>query len=96
MRNTAFLSYKSLWEITIKMALGKLDILLTMRHLWTVVEESGYEILYLTEKDLDTLSELPYHHGDPFDRMIIAQALQRKLDVISYHKNFTFHPIQLP
>jgi PIN domain nuclease of toxin-antitoxin system len=69
--NQIFVSAVSVWEIAIKRALGKLDF---GRRIVEVVESLGFELMPITGAHAEHAGELPRHHTDPFDRLIIAQA----------------------
>jgi PIN domain nuclease of toxin-antitoxin system len=75
--NDIFFSHVSLWEIAIKRSLGKLDLegsLEDFEHGLRV--EYGFSLLALEVSHFSRLETLPHHHGDPFDRLLIAQALE--------------------
>src|SRR3954454_11176917 len=76
----AFLSVVSLWEATIKYQLGKLP-LPEPPHPWLSIqrERHGIEPLPLDEGSVARLAVLPLHHRDPFDRMLVCQALEHGL-----------------
>jgi PIN domain nuclease of toxin-antitoxin system len=69
--NDIFVSAATVWEIAIKRALGKLRF---GRSIVGAVSELGFEILPVTGSHAEHAGELPRHHNDPFDRMLIAQA----------------------
>lgn len=75
-----FLSSVAVWEIEIKRALGKLraDSDLRERAL-----RSGFSGLALTLEHAEVAGRLPRHHGDPFDRALVAQAVCEKLTLVS-------------
>jgi PIN domain nuclease of toxin-antitoxin system len=73
-------SAASLWEIAIKSALGKLD---TPDDLPERVEGLGFEILPVTAEHAWRVRELPRHHGDPFDRLLIVQAQVERLAIFT-------------
>ena len=76
--NEILVSVVSLWEMTIKRALGKLDINGSLEDFATELEMNhGFTLLPVLPTDLDRLSTLPNHHGDPFDRLLIAQAIEQ-------------------
>ena len=83
-----YISIISLWEIAIKVSIGKLS--LGMRHadLREQLVGNGFEILPITFEHTVILSGLELHHRDPFDRMIIAQALREGLTVVGKDENF--------
>lgn len=71
--NNRYLSMASLWEMTIKSSLGKLQIILPITELSQQhIVQNDIELLPIDVTYLDTLHNLPFYHGDPFDRTIIA------------------------
>ncbi len=82
-KNTIFLSNVSLWEITIKLSIGKLKLKGTLAELKQYLNDKGFKILEFDFEDLETLLNLPFHHQDPFDRLIVAQAKTKNLEIIT-------------
>ena len=74
--NTVCVSSISITEIAIKASLGKLELVFDPLD---AAEKSGFEMLDFLAKDALLLKDLPFHHRDPFDRMLITQAISRKL-----------------
>ena len=74
--NTVYVSSISITEIVIKASLGKLELVFDPLD---AAEKSGFEMLDFSAKDALLLKDLPFHHRDPFDRMLITQAISRKL-----------------
>ena len=84
-----FLSVASLWEIAIKVNIGKLALDKPFNQLFPdELDSHGIEILNITINSLIQLTTLPFHHRDPFDRLIIAQALDEGISVISVDSAF--------
>jgi PIN domain nuclease of toxin-antitoxin system len=83
-----YISIASLWEIAIKVNLGKLSLDMAYQDLRHHIIVNGFEILPITFEHTIELSSLELLHRDPFDRIIIAQALREKLTVISKDGNF--------
>jgi len=83
-----FVSIASLWEIAIKISLGKLELKTPFKQIGRQIEENGFEVLPVTFEDTLTISTLPFHHRDPFDRIIIVQSFSNGLTLISKDKNF--------
>jgi len=83
-----YISIVSLWEIAIKVNLGKLSLGMGYSDLRLQVINNGFEVLPITFEHTATLISLELHHRDPFDRMIIAQALRESLTVIGKDENF--------
>jgi PIN domain nuclease of toxin-antitoxin system len=75
----------SAWEITIKAGLGRLS---TTRKLADVMSESGFEELPLRAHHSEALLHLPMLHKDPFDRILIAQALSEGLTIVTRDRHF--------
>jgi PIN domain nuclease of toxin-antitoxin system len=79
-----YVSVVSLWEATIKNSLGKLDL---QDDFFEILATLDIEILPIEIEHLEALQLLPHHHGDPFDRMLIAQAQAENLTLITADKN---------
>jgi PIN domain nuclease of toxin-antitoxin system len=87
--NVLELSAVSLAEIAIKAALGKLR--LSAASARQAVQDLDLRILPYTAEHAFQLFDLPRHHGDPFDRQIIAQALSEKIAVVTSDKKFSLY-----
>lgn len=87
--NERLFSIASLWEITIKVSLGKLKVPLPFTKLiGEHVYGNAISILHIAPEHLDVLRALPFHHRDPFDRLLIAQSLSENLPLISHDEIF--------
>jgi PIN domain nuclease of toxin-antitoxin system len=81
---TSLLSVASCWEIAIKAGLGKLAVPRPLdRFLQTQIEINGFALLPLTLEALGVLADLPFHHRDPFDRLLAAEATHAGLPIVS-------------
>ena len=78
-----FFSFASLWEIAIKQAKGTLQFEIGIPRLKSVLENEEFIYLPPTEFDAEKTKELPDIHKDPFDRLLIAQAVQNDLTIIT-------------
>ena len=78
-----FFSVASLWEITIKVSLNKLQMEYSLSELEKLLSKNRIEILPINFVHLKELVQLPFHHKDPFDRLIISQAKTESLIVVS-------------
>ena len=78
------------WEIAIKAALGKLAV---PDRLAQQLHDEGFDELPITVEDGLAAGALPRHHGDPFDRMLIAQAARPKLVVVTADRRFADHDV---
>jgi PIN domain nuclease of toxin-antitoxin system len=94
--NTLLLSVASVWEMQIKLQLGKLQLLAPLQ---TLIENqqrnNGLQILGIAIEHAFALDALPLHHKDPFDRMLIAQANAEELFVVSKDEIFKAYPVKL-
>lgn len=82
-------SVASLWEIAVKTGLGKLELDRPFDQMFPdELHLNQIEILDITVNSLIKLTTLPYHHRDPFDRMIIAQGLAQGFPIISVDTEF--------
>lgn len=93
--NEVFLSIVSLWEITIKKSLGKLNFNLTLNEIESILLLNNFKILQFDVNDLQVLLGLPYHHSDPFDRMIISQAIRGDYQLLSNDSKFKNYKLKL-
>ena len=82
-----FISVASLWEIAIKMSIGKLTMELHFDEILTELENSDLLILQVENNYLKKVFGLPFLHKDPFDRLIIATALIENLTIITIDEN---------
>jgi PIN domain nuclease of toxin-antitoxin system len=93
--NPVFLSAASLWEITIKHQIKKLELGISLEELFEFVDRNQIEVIPINYLHLLQLSRLPLHHNDPFDRMIIAQAISENLKLISRDAIFKKYQVNL-
>lgn len=82
--NTVWVSVASLWEITIKHSLGRGDMPVTGAQAKSYFEQSGYRLLNIEAPHVLAVADLPAHHADPFDRLLVAQALAEPLRLITH------------
>ena len=90
-----YISIASVWEIAIKLGIGKLVLDFSFNEIEEKLTGSNISLLNISVKHTQQIISLPLHHRDPFDRMIIAQSITENLTVISRDKNFSFYPIKL-
>ncbi len=89
-----YLSIASLWEISIKFSLGKLTLGMPYEvFIRQEVEETSLIVLNISLEHLNVLTTLPFHHRDPFDRLIISQSIVEKIRICSIDKTFDSYPI---
>jgi PIN domain nuclease of toxin-antitoxin system len=78
-----FLSAASVWEIAIKVSLGKLTLAMSLEHLVRGGVDRGLRVLDVTSGHAYHIERLPFHHRDPFDRILVAQALHEGMPLLS-------------
>jgi PIN domain nuclease of toxin-antitoxin system len=93
--NAIYVSVASLWEIAIKTSLGKLSLSRSISEIFAEVDSSATSLLAIEPSHTLQVSSLPFHHKDPFDRMIIAQALVEGLSLVSNDVNFADYGVDL-
>ena len=94
--NEVLLSVASLWEIVIKVGLGKLRLAGSFEEVIpSQLQSNDIEVLGIELAHLSELNHLPQHHKDPFDRLIIAQALAEGMPLLSKDDNFKEYRVQL-
>jgi PIN domain nuclease of toxin-antitoxin system len=93
--NTVLVSPASYWEMAIKMSTGKLVLaepfLDFIQH---AVADNGFIILPIEPRHCDAVIGLPYHHRDPFDRILIAQAIADSIAIVGADGVFDSYPIR--
>jgi len=88
-KNRKFISVVSLWEIAIKSSIGKLNLSAPFDQLIPQqLSLNGFELLPIEIAHLATVTTLPFHHRDPFDRLLIAQAVTEKMPFVSSDSAF--------
>ena len=90
-KNQLFFSIAGLWEMAIKSSIGKLELL----HPIDKLVPSEMAILNLKMSHIKNVQTLPLHHKDPFDRMIISQAMMENLFVMTDDANFKYYDIKI-
>ncbi|RYU85877.1 type II toxin-antitoxin system VapC family toxin [Mucilaginibacter terrigena] len=91
--NQRFISIASLWEIVIKTSIGKLELNQSIIDVKTVLDVNNISLLGINFNHLSILLNLPQHHKDPFDRLIISQAISENLTIISSDQHFSAYPV---
>ncbi|HYE28587.1 MAG TPA: type II toxin-antitoxin system VapC family toxin [Allosphingosinicella sp.] len=90
-RNTILVSQVSLWEIAIKIGIGKLRV--DIGKALAAIHERGLDELGLKPPHLTTLAALERHHRDPFDHMIIAQAIVEGATLMTEDSRIEDYPV---
>lgn len=94
--NQSYVSDVTAWEAGIKHALGKLNLPVAYKELFpTRLEMLGFRVLPIRHPHLHRMVLLPWHHRDPFDRLLIAQALVDELTIVTVDASFPAYEVAL-
>jgi len=94
-QNTKYVSTASLWEIAIKISLGKLLLKKPLEEFLDNLSQTNINILPLKFSHFLRISKLEFIHKDPFDRIIICQSLEENLRIIGKDPNFPAYGVNL-
>jgi PIN domain nuclease of toxin-antitoxin system len=82
--NEKWVSPATYWEVAIKTSIGKYVLSQPYENFWNnAIEANGFQILPILPRHTALLTTMPYHHRDPFDRLIIAQAQEEGMAIVS-------------
>ncbi len=82
--NKALISPASYWELSIKVSTGKYQISsMFFRDLADQIDSGAFVLLPITTAHAEVVASLPFHHRDPFDRMLVAQAMVERVPILS-------------
>lgn len=89
-----YLSIASPWEMQIKFQLGKLSLAMPIEELVNKnTQENNIKLLPINLSHISYLEQLPAHHKDPFDRIIIAQAIIEGMTIVTIDHSFVDYPV---
>lgn len=94
-KNRLFVSVATLWEMTIKSSLSKLELQKSLEEIFGHLKKLDIEFLSIRENHLVTLRDLPFHHRDPFDRLIISQSKAETITLMSKDSIFKSYDVDL-
>jgi PIN domain nuclease of toxin-antitoxin system len=95
-RHQVFVSAVSGWEIAIKVGLGRLDVPPDLRSwLPAAINASGVDVLQVSLEHTLGVEALPHHHRDPFDRLLIAQAITEDMTLVTADRQFDQYDVRL-
>lgn len=89
-----FVSIASFWEMAIKESLGKLQLPATVKELMEDCTEYEFSILPINGMHLNRIKDLPFIHRDPFDRIIICQAIEEDLTIVTVDANIVKYDVK--
>ncbi len=90
--NDILISVVSLWEIAVKVRIGKLQA--DVEEIINTVQREGFTVLDIGRAHLVALARLPMHHRDPFDHLLIAQAMTEDATFMSEDRNAARYPVR--
>ncbi len=85
--NQVYASAASIWEIAIKVSLGKIRV--DPAEFVTALRDGGFQELPVTSRHAAGIAALPHHHRDPFDRLLVAQALCEPMRLLTEDRGLT-------
>ncbi|MBI5215201.1 MAG: type II toxin-antitoxin system VapC family toxin [Ignavibacteriae bacterium] len=93
--NIKFVSSASIWEMAIKIHLKKLSFSSDVQGILSLIRQNGFAVLQLESEHFIHLTTLPFYHRDPFDRMIITQAICEDMTIVTKDKQFTPYEVKI-
>jgi len=94
-RNIIYVSIATVWEVAVKMSIGKLDFDGGIDGFIEAIDNEGFLLLEISSEHIKAITELPFIHRDPFDRMIIAQSMTENMPVITEDAEMLKYNIRL-
>ena len=91
--NKKYVSIASLWEVAIKMSIGKLHFDGGIERFIEAIEENSFLLLEVDPEHIKAVSNLPLIHRDPFDRMLVAQAMIENISIMTIDTNILKYDI---
>lgn len=93
--NEIFVSAVNIWELSIKVSLGKLKLPKTVKEIAAELRSGGVTFIQISDEHAMATEALPWHHRDPFDRMLIAQTRQEGLTLVARDDVFDQYDVAL-
>jgi PIN domain nuclease of toxin-antitoxin system len=90
--DVVFVSVATAWEAAIKASLGRLELPDTVE---SGVKDSGFEKMQISFSHAEAAAALPPHHGDPFDRMLVAQAIFEDLTLVTHDRRLEVYEVPI-
>lgn len=90
--DAVFVSAASIWEIEVKRAMGKVRL---PERFSVGIAKSGFARLPITFEHAERAGSLPRHHGDPFDRMLVAQAQEEGLVLVTADEQLSLYDVKV-
>ncbi len=94
--HTIYLSLVSVWEMQVKLQIGKLEFNLPLSEkISNQQRTNNIQLLPVNIEHIFALNQLPLHHRDPFDRLLLAQSLVEDITLVSKDQRFSQYPVKL-
>ena len=90
---TKFVSMASVWEVGIKISIGKLVFPQNTNGFVNQIQKNGFELLPINTNHIAEIEQLPLIHRDPFDRLLVTTAIVEQLGIISSDNNIKLYPV---
>lgn len=91
----SYISMASWWEIAIKCSLGKLTLYEPLALFMSRRADEGFRFLAIDARHIVPLIDMPFHHRDPFDRLIICQAMSENMPICTYDPGFSRYGVRV-
>jgi len=91
--NNKLVSLASAWEVAIKISLNKLSFEGGVSRFLQQIERDGFELLPIRTEHVSLVETLPFHHRDPFDRLIVATAIAEDMAIITADTNMHLYDV---
>jgi PIN domain nuclease of toxin-antitoxin system len=92
--NRIHVSVVSVWELAVKINVGKLKFSGGVAGFLKLIDSNGFQLLNIMPGHLLELEQLPLHHRDPFDRMLIASAISERMSFVTADRNVPLYPVR--
>ena len=90
-----YVSIASAWEVAIKISLGKLDLQGGVNVFLRSIEKNGFVLLPIKQEYLECVEALPFHHRDPFDRLLIATAMKEGFGIVTDDEKIRLYGLEV-
>ena len=91
--NIIYVSLASVWEVAIKLSIGKLTFNGGIEKFIEAIYENEFKLLDISPRHAKAVAKLPFIHRDPFDRMLIAQAITEDMTVLTLDENIVKYEV---
>jgi PIN domain nuclease of toxin-antitoxin system len=88
-----FVSIVSAWEVAVKSSIGKMNIVGGVSEFYRIIDENGFSLLPIDRKHIEIVETLPFHHRDPFDRILIATAMSERMSIVTADANMRLYEV---